>query len=358
MDVGDLPAVGRIDVVGAGRRGADEVRERAQQDEVAGPRPRLVGEQHEVGVERRVVEEVERGPALLLRHPVGGHLAVEVLRAVHVPGVAEILVVAGRAGERERVVAADRVLDDLAQRVHVGVVVLRVQPDRGVRRPHQGPGDLRVEPALHARVELVGVEGEEVRALPAGHVDDLDVLALAHLVGQRRGLVDPEVEPRLGERRGQLRLLARARHRPLELDDERGRGPVAVDHPAARRGDHDVGLRARAELLPRTGRSVRPEQPDRPRVTVGEAAIGEHARRGVGRGAERQRVRAEHAELGELAAVRVDDREPVVGPHADAGRPARPDPPRLGREVDGLEAGCEQHRATPAASQRPCRPAP
>ena len=257
MDVGDLPAVGRVDVVRARRRGAHEVGQRPQQDEVARARPRLVGEQHQVRVEGRVVEEVERRPALLLRDAVGRDLAVEVLRAVDVAGVAEVLVVARRAGERERVVAPDRVLHDLAERVHVGVVVLRVQADRRVRGPHQRPRHLRVQAALDPRVQLVGVEGEEVRALAPGHVDDLDVLALADLVGERRGLVDAEVEPRLGERRRQLDLLARPRHRAVQLDHERGGRPVAVDHAPAGRGDDHVGLGAGDELLARAGRPAR-----------------------------------------------------------------------------------------------------
>ena len=239
--------------------------------------------------------------------------------------------------------APDRVLHDLAERVHVGVVVLRVQPDRRVRRAHQRPRHLRVEPALDPRVELVGVEGEEVRALAPGHVDDLDVLALADLVGERGGLVDAEVEPRLGERRRQLHLLARPRHRALQLDHERRRRPVAVDHAPAGRGDDHVGLGAGGELLARAGRPAGPEEPDRAGVLGGEPAVGQDRRRRVGRRPEREPVVAQHGQLGELAAVGVDDRQPVVGPDVDAGRPARPDPPRLERQVDGLEAGREQH---------------
>ena len=81
VDVGDLPPVGGIDVVGAGRRRADEVVHRAQQHVVAGARPGLVDEQHVVAVEGGVVEEVERLPALALGDPVGRDLAVEVLGA-------------------------------------------------------------------------------------------------------------------------------------------------------------------------------------------------------------------------------------------------------------------------------------
>ena len=79
VDVGDLPAVGGVDVVGAGRRRADEVGHRPQQHVVAGARPRLVGRRAGCRVEGRVVEEVERLPALALRDAVGRDLAVEVV---------------------------------------------------------------------------------------------------------------------------------------------------------------------------------------------------------------------------------------------------------------------------------------
>ena len=58
---------------------------------------------------------------------------------------------------------------------------------------------------------LRAVEGEEVRALLALDVDDLDELARAHLVGERRRGVHAEVEPGLGERGRELELLVRAR---------------------------------------------------------------------------------------------------------------------------------------------------
>ena len=108
VDVGDLPAVGGVDVVRAGRRRAHQVGHRPQQHVVAGARPGLVHEEQVVAVEAGVVEEVEGLPALALGDPVGRDLRVEVLGAADVPGVAHVLVVLGRAGEREGVVAARR----------------------------------------------------------------------------------------------------------------------------------------------------------------------------------------------------------------------------------------------------------
>ncbi len=51
------------------------------------------------------------------------------------------------------------------------------------------------------------MEREEVGALLAFDVDDLDELTCAHLVGESRGCVHAEVEPRLREWRRELLLL-------------------------------------------------------------------------------------------------------------------------------------------------------
>ena len=42
MDVGRVPGIRRIDIVGAGGGDADEIGDRAQENVVAGPRPGLV----------------------------------------------------------------------------------------------------------------------------------------------------------------------------------------------------------------------------------------------------------------------------------------------------------------------------
>jgi hypothetical protein len=96
--------------------------------------------------------------------------------------VAHVLVVLGVAGQRERVVPADRVAHHLHERAHVLVVELAEQPGLGVGVPHQVAGGGGVQPALVSLGEPLGVEREEVGALPALDVDDLDVLARLHLV--------------------------------------------------------------------------------------------------------------------------------------------------------------------------------
>src|SRR3954451_7497238 len=194
------------------------------------------------------------------------------MEATAVVSGAEVLVVLARAGERERVVAPDRVLDDLAQRVHVEVEVLRVQADRRIGAAGQRAGDLGVDSALVALLQLARVEGEEVRALAPADVDDLDVLAGLDLVAQRARAVDAEVEPRLGQGRRQLELARGRRLGAHDLDRQRRRRPRPLDDPPARRGDDDRRRPRGRERLGGAGRRVGGEQPDRAGVVRLEAA--------------------------------------------------------------------------------------
>ena len=203
-------------------------------------------------VEARVVEEVDRRPAGPRADGVRLELRVEVLRAVDVPEVPLVLVVLARAGEPERVVAADGVTDDLDERLQVDGEELRVETGLRVHAAHQRAGGGRVEPALHPGLQLATVKGQEVRALPASHVDDLDVLALLDLVRERGCPVDLEVEARLGQglRKGRLELVRAPR--PADLELQVGRRDPALDHRGALGGadHHDGGAIGPERLLP------------------------------------------------------------------------------------------------------------
>ena len=180
MDVGQDPAIGGVDVAGAGRGGADQVGQGPQEHIVAGARPGLVEVDGILCVDHRVEEQVDRRPALLRRQAVGRQPAGEVVRAVDVAEITLVLVVAGGAGEIEAVVPTDRVLDHLDQRAHVRVEELGEQPGLGVGATGQRAGGDVVDAAEHAVVERAPAVGDEVGALPAAHVDDLDELAGAH----------------------------------------------------------------------------------------------------------------------------------------------------------------------------------
>ena len=229
-----------------------------------------------MGVEAGVVEEVDRRPAGPRADRVRLELGVEVLRAVDVPEVPLVLVVLARAGEPERVVAADGVTDDLDERLQVDGEELRVETGLRVHAPHQRPGGGRVEPTLHAGLQLPAVKGEEVGALPAPHVDDLDVLARLHLVRERRCAVDLEVEPRLGERLRKRRLELVVRPRAADLELQVGGRDAALDdgRSVGRAHDHDRRPLG-AERLLATGRRVRPEQNGRRRPRRVEPSAGE-----------------------------------------------------------------------------------
>ena len=203
MDVGRVPAIGGVDVVGAGRGDADEVGQRAQQHIVARPRPRLVEVECVIGVNAGVVEEVERHPALARGDPVGRQRLVEIIGAVDVAGIAEVVVIARIAGKREGVVAADGVAHHLDQRLHVLVEAFGAEAGVRIALPHQSARRGDVERMLDALVELARGETLEVGALAPGDVDDLDVLA-----GTRRHRLWPSRGPRGYPARG--RRAARA----------------------------------------------------------------------------------------------------------------------------------------------------
>ena len=370
MDGSDLPAVRRVDVVGARRRCAHEVAHRAQEHVVAGARPRLVHDEDVRGVEARVVEEVERLPAHARRDPERRHLPVEVRRAVDVAGVALVLVVLGRAGQPERVVATDRVAHDLDQRILVDVVELPLEAGLRVRLPHERASRRRVEAALEARLELASMEREEVGALLALDVDHLDELTGAHLVGERRGSVDPEVEPWLRERRREFLLLVAARRRATHLDEKLGGRRRAVDDTTRRCRDDDRDSALRTERLRRPSRRPVAEQTDRERfgrieaarpelvreqaaVAVGQRCV-DHGRGGVRLRVERRGVvapvRPEHGHLGCLVSACVDDRHALVRPEGEDRRAAGPDDVRLEERILREQPGVRPDRSDPACA--------
>ncbi len=251
LDVGGLPPVGGVDVGGARGGDAHEVGRRAQQHEVARPGPRLVRHERVLVVDHRVVEEVGRRPARPRLEPVGFHLGVDVVGAVHVAGIAHVVVVAGKAGEPERIVPADRVLDHLDERLLVHREVLGVRAGLGIGRAHQAARRRRVDVADPALLERAHVERLEVRALAALHVEDLDVLPGLHLVGLREARQDVEVGQRVGERRGRGDpALQRPRVRPADIEHDLRRGRLLRDvHRAAGRGDDEQPVRGGEEAL-------------------------------------------------------------------------------------------------------------
>jgi len=80
------------------------------------------------------------------------------------------------------------------------------------------------------------VEGEEVRALRALHVENLDVLARVHLVAARGRRIDAEVQAWLGQRRRELELRARPRARAplISISKLRRRALSALHYPPPR----------------------------------------------------------------------------------------------------------------------------
>ena len=255
-------------------------------------------------------------------------------------GVADIVVVLRRAGEVEAVVPAHRVLDDLDRRLEVRVEQLREESRRRICRAHENAGRGGIDIALHATVEPGRRERLEVRALAALDVENLDVLALAHLVGVGRSGADAELVTGIGKGLGYAAL---GRGRRIEARHEHlqpcRRILLRCIHGPARGGDDDdavlVGRQpaflARGCLHPETPyRAFEPRRhADAPEGAdegfAGLAALGQQgpqSRRGARiRSAEdpgRLETGGVHGnDLAHLAAFRVDDRQAIAGedPH-------------------------------------------
>jgi hypothetical protein len=199
LDVGGLPGVGGVDVVGAGRHRHHQILHGAQQHVVAGLRPGFGKTQAAAGLDEGVVEEVDGRPA----HPRADAKAlqrrVEVVAAVGVAGKAQVVVILAGAGQGEGVVAADGVLHGFEQGLHAGVEVLGVQAGLGVGGAGQGAGHGGVEAPLVTGLQGRGVEGQQVGTLPPVHVDDLDELPGLHREGPGRGGGHADHRQRLGE---------------------------------------------------------------------------------------------------------------------------------------------------------------
>ncbi len=229
LDVGRVPAVGRVDIAGAGGRDADNVRQRPKQHVVARTRPGVVHADRVGVVQQRVEEVVDRRPAASGPDAEGGKLAVDVVRTVDMAGIAQILVIARGTGQPERVMPPDRVLHDLDQRLVIDGEVLRVQPRHRVERAHQRTGRRRVDLALQPPVERAERKSLEVGAFAALHVEDLDELPGLHDVGKCLAGPDVLVQKRVGQRIGRFQLILAVRHDgAADIEHDLGRRPVVL----------------------------------------------------------------------------------------------------------------------------------
>ena len=144
-------------------------------------------------VNEGVEEKIDRHPAAPPGNAEAGQRGVEVIAAVVVAGIADVIVVLGGAGHGKGVVAAHGVLHHFDQRGHILVVVLGMQAGHGVRVAHQGAGGGHVQRQLQTLIQFGLGEALEVGALLAVHIDDLDVLPGLHRVRLRAGALDQQV---------------------------------------------------------------------------------------------------------------------------------------------------------------------
>ena len=113
LNIGRVPAVGRVNVARAGGGNAQQIGVRAQQYIVAGARPRLVQINPVGRINHRVEEEINRRPAAPRAHIVFCHAGVDVVGAVDMTRIAHVLVKSRGASDAKSVVAPASVLHNL-----------------------------------------------------------------------------------------------------------------------------------------------------------------------------------------------------------------------------------------------------
>ena len=163
----------------------------------------------------------------------------------------------------------------------------------------------------------------------------------------------------------QLDLLRPARGRPPDLDQQRRRRPVAVDHPAAGRARrprprrarrrtpplHRAGWRRRTAAVPVPRRAPGPARagwrgsPRMRRPRAGPGGRSRRRRRGSRAPPRPRRPRGRARSARDLPAVVIDHRQLVAGLEPDRGCGPGPHPVGLQRAVDRPQAGQRERRA-------------
>ena len=234
MDIGRVPTVGRVNIAGAGRRYAYHVLQRAHQYVIARAGPGLVEIKLVAVIDVGIEEQVDRHPALACAHAIGLQRIVEVVGAVHVPGITHVIVVFGRARRPEGVVPPAGVLNDLDQRFEIDVVKLGVQAGCGIRRADHVASGGGIQVAFDTLFQQWCIETLKIRTFATFDVDNLDIVAGPDLVGKggacRNAVVEQGVRERVWQANYRFLVLAGT---TMYEHDEVGRGVLRV-------GPHDV----------------------------------------------------------------------------------------------------------------------
>ncbi|EKD60275.1 MAG: hypothetical protein ACD_54C00843G0002 [uncultured bacterium] len=206
VNIRKIPAICGRGIIRASRVDTNNVGQRPQQNVIAGAAPRLVRDQHAMGVNRRIEEQVDRHPAGPRRHPMFAQGAVEIVGTIGVAGIADVVVVLCSAGHCESIVAAHSILHHFDQRQPILIVIFRMQARHRIGVAHEGARGGHIQRVFQPLIQLAGGKALKIRTLAAIDVDDLDVVAGFDEIAFGGGGFHPQIQHRGCQRVGQVKL--------------------------------------------------------------------------------------------------------------------------------------------------------
>ena len=211
-----------------------------------------------MGVDVGVEKEVHGHPAGAGIDPMLCQRAVEVVRAVGVAGIPDVIIVFRSAGHGEGVMAADGVLHHFDQRHPILIVVFRMKARHGIGMAHQRAAGGYVQRMLNALVEFAGIKALEISALAAFDIDDLNVVACFDEIAFRCGGFHPQIKQRVGQGIGQVKLAHLARFGALHQKGNGRGGVLGIGRHRQAGGCHNQpAILERSQLGPCASRGIR-----------------------------------------------------------------------------------------------------
>ena len=186
---------------------------------------------------------------------------IEILGAIHVAGIAHVIVVARIAGRGESIMPANRVLHDFNQRLKFAVKGFGWQARGGITATQQRAGDCGVERQVKSLVNFARRQGLKIRTLTTGDIDHLDIFTSAHQIGCSCACLDADILQGIShgfwQDTGAISRLATARNAQFYIGS---RILIFRRHGSTRSRNDENAITLNFEFSGRTGRRAFPKE--------------------------------------------------------------------------------------------------